>query len=368
MVGTLARVSDDLRELFAPAPGLAYLDTATYGLAPRPTLDAMTEAMAQWQAGTADWIEDWDRLADRARAAFATLVGVPAIDVAMVPAASVGVGTVAAGLTGQDRVVVPDDEFTSLLYPLLVARDRGAEVCRVPFDGLVDAIDAATTLVATSLVQMHSGRVAPLDALLDRAAEVGARVLVDATHGLPFVGLDGLMARVDYAVCAAYKHLLCPRGVAFLVVREEHHRQLPPWNAGWRAAADPYGQYAGGELVLGEGAARFDVSVPWLSWVGGAVSLDLVASWARAGELAPALGRAEVLADRLGVEWGRASLVCVPVADLAEARAALDRARVRVGFPGTGVRLSTHVYTTDADVDQAVAALEPLVGTGGGGP
>ncbi len=357
-------MSDDLRELFAPAPGLAYLDTATYGLVPRPTLDAMTEAMAHWQAGTADWIEDWDRLADRARDQFASLVGVPATDVAMVPAVSVGVGTVAAGVTGEDRVVVPDDEFASLLYPLLVAGERGAEVRRVGFDRLVDAIDESTTLVATSLVQMHSGRLAPLGAVLDRAGEVGARVLVDATHGLPFVGLDGIMARVDYAVCAAYKHLLCPRGVAFLVVRAEHHEQLPPWNAGWRAAADPYGQYSGGELALGGGAARFDVSVPWLCWLGGAVSLQLVGEWARADRLDIARHRARELADRLGVEWGGATLVCAPVADLATTRAALDRARVRVGFPGTGVRLSTHVYTTAADVDQAVEALAPLLTPG----
>ena len=33
-----------------------------------------------------------------------------------------------------DEVVVPADEFTSSLFPLLVAKDRGAVVREVPFD------------------------------------------------------------------------------------------------------------------------------------------------------------------------------------------------------------------------------------------
>jgi selenocysteine lyase/cysteine desulfurase len=65
---------------------------------------------------------------------------------------------------------------------------------------------------------MQTGRLAALDAILDRAAAVGARVLVDATQAVPFVPLARVVDRIDYLVVAAYKHLLCPRGVAFLAV------------------------------------------------------------------------------------------------------------------------------------------------------
>lgn len=350
-------VDDDPARWFAPTDGLSYLDSATYGLPPIPTVDALSGALSAWQAGSAYWIDDWDVAADRARASFAGLVGLPPGDVSLAPAASVGVGIVAASLTASDRVVVPDDEFTSLLFPLLVAEQRGVTMTRVPFEALTERIEPGTTLVATSLVQMQTGRVAALEALLDRAGEVGARVLVDATQGLPFVGVRGEMARVDYMVCAAYKHLLCPRGVAFFVVRAEHHDALAPWNANWRAADDPYGRYAGGSLTLAEGAARFDVSVAWLPWVGGAVSLELIREWSEAGLLARPVAMAADLAGRLGVDHGGASIVCVPVADRDATSAALDRARVKGGFRGDGVRLSTHVYTTEADLERAVTAL-----------
>ncbi len=347
--------------MFSPQEGLAYLDTATYGLPPQPTMDAMSHALAQWQEGSAYWIDDWDSVADRARAAFAQLVGVPETDVALSPAASVGVGTVAAGLDSADRVLVPDDEFTSLLFPLLVAEEHGTVVTQVPFPDLAQLIEPGTTLVATSLVQMQTGRVAALESILDRAEEVGARVLIDATHGLPFIGMGGVLQRADYVVCAAYKHLLCPRGVAFSVVRSDHHHDLPPWNANWRSASDPYGRYFGGPLALAPDAARFDVSVAWLPWIGAAASLKLLCEWSNAGHLEAPRALASDLAARLGVDWGGSSIVCVPVADLDAAKAALDETFIKVGLRGDGVRLSTHVYSTAEDIDRVVDVLAPLV-------
>ena len=352
-----------IADLFRPEPGTSYLDSATYGLPPQPTVDAMSEALTRWQAGTARWIEDWDVEADRAREAFGDLVGVVPSDVALIPAASVGVGVVAASLTGEDRVVVPDDEFASLLFPLLVAEERsGTVVDAVPFEFLLDRIDDGTTLVATSLVQMQTGRVAPLAEIVERAHQVGARVLLDATHGLPFVETGAVLDQVDYVVCAAYKHLLCPRGVAFLVVRREHHERLAAWNANWRSTPDPYGRFFGGPLDLAPGAAAFDVSVAWLPWVGAAVSLRLLQEWSEQGRLDDPRSRAADLASGLGVAWHGSSIVCVPVSDIEHVKRVASSSGLRVGFRGGAVRLSTHVYTTDDDVERAVGVIRPFTG------
>src|SRR5947209_17723884 len=130
-------VVDGLREvraLFDPAPGTIYLDSATYGLPPRPTVETMHRAVDEWQAGTAYWVRAWDIRGEACRASFAELIGVPSESVALVPSASAGVGTSAASLTSADHVIVPDDEFTSLLFPILVAaRERGVHVQAVPF-------------------------------------------------------------------------------------------------------------------------------------------------------------------------------------------------------------------------------------------
>src|SRR6266542_5886398 len=176
--------------MFHPDPGLTYLDTATYGLPPEPTMRVMREAMDAWQAGTASWVE-WDRQAERARTAFGRVIGAASSRVALMPSVSVGVGLVAANLRPGDRVVMPAAEFTSVLFPLLVARDRGVEVVAVDaIDRLIEAITPGTSLVALSLVQMQTGRVLPVREIVERAETVGAQVLLDATHGVPFVPLD----------------------------------------------------------------------------------------------------------------------------------------------------------------------------------
>ena len=61
-------------DLWAPEPG--FLNTASYGLPPRPAVDAMQGMLDEWQAGRTSW-EPWDRSVDRARDSFARLVGVP---------------------------------------------------------------------------------------------------------------------------------------------------------------------------------------------------------------------------------------------------------------------------------------------------
>ena len=125
MVKSLA----EARAAFDLPPNTTYLDSATYGLPPRRTAEAMHQAVADWQAGRADWVHDWDAPAEETRANFAELIGAQADEIALVPSVSVGVGTVAASLKAGDEVLAPDDEFTSVLYPLLVAeRARGVTV------------------------------------------------------------------------------------------------------------------------------------------------------------------------------------------------------------------------------------------------
>jgi len=181
------------------------------------------------------------------RGAFAQLIGTSSETLALVPSASVGVGTVAASLAAGDTVLAPDDEFTSLLFPLLVAaKEKGAHVRTVPFEGLADSVDSNTSIVAFSLVQSQSGRAAELPNILEAAQKHGARTLIDATHAVPFVPVRA--ENVDYLVCAAYKHLLSPRGVAFLHVAKKHWLDIPPLLANWRSTSEPYATYYGGPL------------------------------------------------------------------------------------------------------------------------
>ena len=350
-----------VRSLFKAAPGLIYLDTASIGLPPRPTIEVMERHLRDWQAGTANWIEDWDRPSDRCRGDFAALIGADQSEIAYLPAASVGAGTVAASLKAGEHVVVPVDEFTSILYPILVAKERGAIVHEVPFDALAEEIKPGTRLVAFSLTQMQTGKTADLAAICDRAEAVGADVFVDATQSIPFVPIADIIHRVHYLVCAGYKHLLSPRGVAYLYVRSDRWDRLEAQNANWRASDQPFSRYFGGPLTLSSSAARFDVSRAWLPWLGASESMRLLASWRDSGLFDGARALADRLAEGTGCPRPGSTLVCVPIADPEHVRGALKEAGIKAAVRGTSIRFSPHVYNTDGDVDRAIEAIAPFL-------
>jgi selenocysteine lyase/cysteine desulfurase len=349
-----------IRAQFRPGPGITYLDTATYGLPAQATVDAIHQAELAWQAGVADWQTDWDTPTDEAPRFFASLIGAPPDTIATIPASSVGTGLVAGMLAVGDEVVVPADEMTSTLFPLLVAKERGATIREVTFDEVASSVRPSTSLVAFSLVQMQTGRVADLDAILAAAEQHGARVLIDATQAIPFVPLEAFIDRIDYLVCSGYKHLLSPRGTAYLYVRRDRWDGLEPRNANWRAADVPFGRYFGGPLTLAPDARRFDVSRGWFPWIGATAALGLLAEWKAAGALAGVLDLAEALANRLAVQWYGGSLVCAPLEDGESARAALRSAGVRASVRGTAIRFAVHVYNTEADIDRATEAIAPF--------
>jgi selenocysteine lyase/cysteine desulfurase len=355
--------SDQVRSWFARPDCRAYLDSANIGLPPLATIRALEEALAEWQAGTADW-RVWDRTGEECRSLAASLLDADVSDVSLLPAVSVGVGLVAASLPEAAEVVVPDDEFRSLLLPLLVAeRAHGVRVRRVPFAALADEVRPTTTLVATSHVRSNGGGLQDLQAVAEAAKAHGAALLVDATHSAGILPLESRSLGIDVIVAAAYKHLLCPRGVAFMRVAETTRPGLAPFFAGWRAAADPYVSYYGGTLGdLADGAAAYDVSLAWHAWVGAAESLRALTAIEAGARERHAVGLASAAARALGLAPTGSSVLGVPLRTTAEeAGAVMARAGIVASHPAGQVRLSFHVYNVMEEVEYAAAVLDPLV-------
>ncbi|HET7092013.1 MAG TPA: aminotransferase class V-fold PLP-dependent enzyme [Thermomicrobiales bacterium] len=351
-----------VRSLFDPAPGLTFLDAATYGLPPRPTVDALERALQRWRAGTADWVEEWDREGDVCRALFATLIGGAADEIALLPTVSIGVGLVAASLPAGTKALVPEHEFESVFFPLLAAEQgRGVTVRQAPFDELAEEIRPETGLVAFSLTRSQDGKSARLADIVEAAARHDARVLVDATHAIPFVPARPHLDRIDYLVCHGYKHLLCPRGVAFLRARRDRWQTLTPYFANWRSGAPRSAHSFDGSARLDPTAAQFDVSLAWHAWAGARPSLELLVEWQRDGALEEVWTLSRRLAAGLGLAAPTSSIVAARAADAEAAVTALAAAGIKCAARGGNIRLSPHVYNTIGDIDRAIAAVGPLM-------
>ncbi len=347
--GLSGHTAHRIPELWDAAPG--YLNTATYGLPPHPTLHDMHEALDGWRSGRTSR-GHWEVAVEQARASFGRLVGAETTDVAVGSQVSSLVGLVAAALPDDARVLVPDIEFTSNVFPYLVHAGRGVEVVTAPVDGLVDAIDERITAVAYSVVQSATGEITDMAAVAAKARAYGAITIADATQAVGWLPVHA--GRADVLVCGAYKWLMAPRGTAFLVVTPEVAERTVPLNAGWFAGEDPEDSYYGLPLRLAKDARRFDVSPGWFDWVGTAASLAVVESIGVAAVHAHDVALANRFREGLGMAPGHSAIVSLNRPGAAErfAQAGIQ-ASVRAG----SVRAAFHLYTSEADVDAAVAAL-----------
>jgi selenocysteine lyase/cysteine desulfurase len=334
------------QELWQPQPG--WLNTASYGLPPRPGWDALMTALADWRTGRTSW-EGWDESTRLARESFARLVGVDAADVAVGSQVSSLLAPVATAQPDDTRVLVPDIEFTSAVFPWLA---RGLEVVTAPAAALADAIRPGVDVVSFSLVQSATGEVADYAAIVAAARSVGALVVVDASQACGWLPFDAGLA--DVVIASAYKWLMSPRGSAFAYLAPSVRRRLRPIAAGWYAGADVHGSYYGLPMVLAEDARRFDVSPSWFSWVGTAPALQLVEEIGIDAIHDHDVALANRFLAGLGQPPGNSAIVTV---DVPGAQERLERAGIRAAVRAGRVRASFHVYTTDDDVDLALDAL-----------
>ena len=338
--------------LWDPEPG--WLNTASYGLPPRPAWEALQAALSDWRVGATSW-EPWDESTTRSRESFARLVGAEAADVFVGSTVSAALAPIATALPDGAKVLTDDVEFTSNVFPWMVHEDRGVEVVAVPGEELVAAIRPGIDLVAVSAVQSSTGVVLDLPAVIAASKEIGALLVIDGSQAVGWLPLtvDG----IDALVVHTYKWLMSPRGATLGYLSPRLQELCRPSAANWYAARDVHGSYYGSRMDLAEGARRFDQSPSWFCYVGAAPALELIEQIGVETINRHNVELANEFRDGLGLPPSNSAIVSTSLAGAQEAFASAGiRAAVRDGK----LRASFHVYTTPADVHQALTALKPL--------
>jgi selenocysteine lyase/cysteine desulfurase len=335
------------------APKNTYLNSASTGLLPSRTVAAMHTAVEAAATG-----QPTDMFADveAARASFARLTGVPADRVAAGSSVAVYTGLIAASLPEGAEVLTAEGDFSSLVNPFHQRGDLKVRI--VPLERVAESVRPGTALVAVSAAQSADGRLADLPAIRAAARRHGTRTLVDASQAAGWLDLDA--DSYDYTVAVAFKWLLCPKGVTFLVAPQDPGT-LRPLFAGWVAGQRPWDSCYGPIEELAHSARRFDESPALFSYAGARRSLELVE------ELGMAAIRAHdlALADRFRAGLARLGHEPVPapgspivsVPGLGRRQEELSRAGVEVSDRAGNLRAAFHVYNTPADVDRLLDVL-----------
>jgi kynureninase len=363
------------RERFPILAETTYLISHSLGpmpLAAKQRLDAYAET---WMTrGIRAWAEGWWEISITTGDRIARLIGAPPGSTVMHQNVTVASAVVLScfPFTGERRrIVFGEQEFPSVRYVHQAQAARGAEIVVVPGEEeLVEAIDERTQLVLLSHVTFKTGRIQEVEPVIARAHEVGAHVLLDAYQSVGTVPLDVGGLGVDFAAGGSVKWLCGGPGAAWLYVRPDLAERLEPTLVGWQAHADPFAFEP--ELRYASGGARFLTGTPNVPALYAATAgYDIVeeVGVARIRERSLELTERLIgLLDDAGHEVvsprepeRRGGTVVVRVPNFAAVHAELERREILCDFrPDAGLRLGPHFFTTDDEIDFAVAQISEL--------
>ncbi|GGZ33967.1 aminotransferase class V-fold PLP-dependent enzyme [Streptomyces poonensis] len=334
-------------------PKTTYLNTASTGLLPARTVQAMRVAVESAAVG-----RPTDMFADveASRSAFARIVGVSERRVAAGASVAVYTGVIAASLPAGAEVLTADADFASTVNPFHVRGDL--KVRTVPLERIAESVRPGTALVAVSAAQSADGRIADLAAIREAARTHGARTYIDASQAAGWLPLDA--GAYDFVSSVAFKWLVCPRGAAFLVVPEDFGG-LTPVFASWVAGEHPWDSCYGPVQELAHSARRFDESPALFSYAGARRSLEVVEALGVENIRRHDLALAERFVAGLGalghepVPAPGSPVVSVP--GLGHRQPELSRAGVEVSDRAGHLRAAFHLYNTPADVDRLLDVL-----------
>lgn len=369
------------RHLFDIPDDVAYLNCAYMSPLLTRVRDAAVAGLARkthpWQIVPHDFFSGSDAL----RSAFARLINARADDIAIVPAASYGLSTAARNLPlspGQ-TVVVVEDQFPSNVYPWREqARESGARVRTVPrpqsggWTGVVlDAIDSDTAVVAVPQCHWTDGGLFDLERIGDACRSNGSAFALDVTQSLGVLPFDVQRIQPDFLCCAAYKWLLGPYSIGFLYASDRWQREGKPIEHNWihRRNAEDFARLVDYQDEFEPGARRFDVGersnfalVPaaeagirqLLEWGVDNVCETIEAMADTIVERVAPLGlRAPPKSERAPHYLGLQLDGGLPSDLLPE----LARRQVYVSVRGASIRVTPHLYNTEADIDRFVDAI-----------
>jgi kynureninase len=370
-----------LRRAFPGLHDTTYLISNSLGAMPRAVEDELLGYARSWRTrGVRAWDEGWWELPVAVGDLVAPFLGVGATQVAMQPNVTSAVALFLSALdypVARPRIVVHDLEFPSVHYLLEGERRRGAEIALVHSpdgsgielqDELLRAIDERTRLVVTSHTLFRSAVVLDAAALARRCREVGALLLLDVYQSAGIFPLELERWGVDAAVGGCLKWLCGGPGNAFLWLDPALASSLEPALTGWQSHQRPFAFELGHRRVE-TGAWRFLTGTPNVSALCaarpglqllGALDRDAVRQrslrlTARLLEAADDAGFASPT-PRDPIRRGGTVTVAHPRAELLSERLLAEDILCDYR-PGAGVRLSPHVYNTEAECDRAIAAL-----------
>ncbi len=364
----MSREWEELRQDFPGIKDRVYLNAAAASVTPRWVREAVERYLLEFEQNGDDPWDLWLAQAEVVRERVARFIGAQADEIAFVANTSEGMN-ILADLVAPDGPVLSDElEFPTVTLPFL---HRGAQMQFVPaIEGelrleMFDEVHAPRTAsIAVSHVQFSNGFRIDLEAL---GGHKGRRpLIVCGSQSVGAFQVDVEAMKIDGLACAGHKWLGAGYGAGFVYVSRELLKR-PPRGLGWRSVKDPFAFNNRAGVPVGT-ARRYEYGCPAFPGIfalGAAVSyLDGIGReriQARVLQLNTSLTSAllhegfEVLSPSGS---GRSGETLVALENPSDATEFLRGENIIVTQKPEGIRVATHFYNNDEDLEKLVAALK----------
>ncbi len=357
----------------------SFLNNGSLGIAPRPVLSVVGEYLQNSAALELDYpYPRWGyETLDEYREELSQFLGCKKDELALMHNATEALSTVAAGidLKPGDEVVMTDQEHVSGKSGWQQKRDRYGITIRevkIPLppkdagqlaDLMIGAIGPKTRVMFFSGITSPTGLIMPIRQICDAARAKGVISVVDGAHMAGQVRMPISELNCDYFCGSPHKWLFAPAGSGFLYIREEMLDRTWPMcvTGGW----DDKSLKAGRFMRMGtNNRAIFEGMIAGLHF---AQSIGHERIQARAHRLAKRVyDRAHRLPyiELLTPNDDRMFGALVTVRFKVDAKPVWEETNKRKIFISGAqqVRISTHIHTRPADVDQLFDIIEEKLG------
>jgi len=377
----------DYRSEFPDFSPTIYLDCAYQGPFPLATVPRIQRAIELKCHPERLEAPEYFRLPERVRVAIARVVGADPCEIALTTSVTQGMGIIASGfpLQAGEEVVVSSANFPSNLFTWLHLRRLGVQVrllrpaeLGLKIEQVAAALTPRTRIVALDWVDYCDGTRIDLEALGELVHRYGAILVVDGTQGAGALELDLHALPVDVMAVAGYKWLLGPYGTGFVYLRPEVQDRLDLQVVNWCAVegSEDFDSLPREQFKLPKAARVFDAgeTANFLNLYALEASLEFIQ---RVG-VTTITRHCRHLLDRLSDGLRRQGFCLSAAAELEHhstilgfragtpqaTQTAYERLKanhIAVSLRHGAIRVSPHLYNTEADIDQ----LLEIVGTGG---
>ena len=357
----------------------SFLNNGSLGVAPRPVISTVSQYIERAAALETEYpYPRWGyETLDEIREELSRFVGCTKDELALMHNATEGLSTVASGLDlkAGDEVVMTDQEHPSGRSGWLQKQARfGVTVREVPIplppknseqlaDLMISAIGPRTRVIMFSGMLSGTGIIMPSRQICDAARAKGVISVVDGAHMHGQMALRISDLNCDFFCGSPHKWMFAPAGSGFLYVREEMLDRLWPLcvTGDW----DNRTLKAGRFMRMGtNNRAIFEGMIAGLRF-SQAIGLDRI--YARVHQLArQTFKRASALPyiELLTPDDDRMFAALVAIRFKKDAKAVWEECSRRKIFVSGGqqVRLSSHIHTRPADIDQLFDIIEEKLG------